>query len=332
MKPCIYFSPKANKDNFEGARLRKNIKGALEIKNIDYAKSIFDRHDLVHFISLDDESKIDDALENNVKVVFSALTCENDPAARILSYKSSNEAELSVKAGRVLNKVDRIFVPSEKARDYLVKNDIISPISIVTPGVNLSRFVLTGDASDNVFFDYNQIERGTKFIVSIGTYEKKEQLLRIIEIAKLCPKYMFFFIGVEGKERKLFKIKNIPSNLRLSPVVNDEIYCSMMKNASIYLVLNSNSASPLTLLDAMASKTQIISATMDEAIYLNETRAYACASLEETANLINTYMEGNIASTIDEAYEFAKENSLSKLGEELEKEYDLVLKGNTKND
>ena len=89
MKPCIYFSPKANKDNFEGARLRKNIKGALEIKNIDYAKSIFDRHDLVHFISLDDESKIDDALENNIKVVFSALTCENDPAARILSYKSS---------------------------------------------------------------------------------------------------------------------------------------------------------------------------------------------------------------------------------------------------
>ena len=332
MKPCIYFSPKASKDNFEGARLRKNLKGALEIKNIEYAKSIFDSYDLIHFISLDDETKIDDALENNKKVVFSALNCENDPTARTLTYKIGGVAELSVKAVRVLNKVDHIFVPSEKARDYLVENDVVSPISILTPGVNLSRFVLTGDASDNVFFDYNQIERGTKYIVSIGTYEKKEQLLKIIEIAKLCPKYMFFFIGVEGKERKLFKIKNIPSNLRLLPVLNDEIYCSMMKNASIYLVLNLRSASPLTILDSMASKTQLISATSEELIYLNETRAHACSTLEDTARAINLYMEGNLPSTINEAYEFAKENSLANLGETLEKEYNLILKGNTQND
>ena len=332
MKPCIYFSPKASKDNFEGARLRKNLKGALEIKNIDYAKSFFDSYDLIHLMSLDDEAKIDDALENNKKVVFSALNCENDPSARVLSYKNSNEAELSVKAVRVLNKVDHIFVPSEKARDYLVENDVVSPISVLTPGVNLSRFVLTGDASDNVFYDYNQIERGTKFIVSIGTYEKKEQLLRIVEIAKLCPKYMFFFIGVEGKERKLFKIKNVPSNLKLLPVLNDEIYCSMMKNASIYLILNIRSASPLTLLDAMASKTQLISSTSEECIYINETRARVCNTLEDTAHAINLYMEGNLPSTVEAAYEFAKENSLGKLGEELENEYNLILKGNTKND
>ena len=209
MKPCIYFSPKASKDNFEGARLRKNLKGALEIKNIEYAKSIFDSYDLIHFISLDDETKIDDALENNKKVVFSALNCENDPTARTLTYKIGGVAELSVKAVRVLNKVDHIFVPSEKARDYLVENDVVSPISVLTPGVNLSRFVLTGDASDNVFYDYNQIERGTKFIVSIGTYEKKEQLLRIIEIANEIVRKNLNVRDVEAITKNEKKTKTI---------------------------------------------------------------------------------------------------------------------------
>ena len=66
MKICVYFQPTIENDNFEGMRLRKNIKGALELHNIPYAKNLLDTYDIVHFMSLDDEAKIIDENGNGV--------------------------------------------------------------------------------------------------------------------------------------------------------------------------------------------------------------------------------------------------------------------------
>ena len=103
MKICVYFQPTIENDNFEGMRLRKNIKGALELHNIPYAKNLLDTYDIVHFMSLDDEAKIIDAKEANIPIVFSALYCENDNAARILQDKNGIKT-LSPKALKILNK------------------------------------------------------------------------------------------------------------------------------------------------------------------------------------------------------------------------------------
>lgn len=326
MKPCIYFAPKASEDNFEGTRLRKNLKGALEIQNIAYAKSLFDTYDLAHFISLEDELRIDDAKVNNKKVVFSALYCEEDPAAKILSTPLIGEKEIGAKAKRVLNKVDLVFVPSIEARDFLINNEIVAPIEVLTPGVNLSRFVKTGTFEDDVFYGYYQVEKGMKFIASVGSFEHKEDVLKFIEVAKLVPEYNFFFFGAKGKERKLYRIKSIPKNVHLCPITNDEIYCSMLKNASIYLVLDEKHQSPISLLEVMASKTQIVTTdNIKESTYLNETRARVGINPNDVANIIKNFMANGEGSTVEEAYEFAKENSLTNLGKELEKAYEVLM-------
>ena len=51
MKVLVSFNPGKKIDNFEGVRLRKCIKGALEIASIPYTTYIGDEYDVAHFIS-----------------------------------------------------------------------------------------------------------------------------------------------------------------------------------------------------------------------------------------------------------------------------------------
>ncbi len=326
MKVCVYFEPSENRDNFEGARLRKNIKGALEIMGIPYCNNIVNKYDLIHFISIKDEEKINDAIESHIPTVISAFMCENDITARITNVRNENVG-LSLKAIRVLNKVDRVLVPNQTGKEFLLKHGITSKIDVVTPGVKLSRFEKTNQIEDDVFYRYYQLEKDAKFIVSIGTYDDKECLKALKEVARKCPKYKFFFFGVGQNAKKLYKSRNVPSNLKLALLMNDEVYCSMMKQASIYLSFDNSKHSPITLLDAASSKTQIVALeplSYNEEI-LKETRAYTCANVGEVVLTIEGLMKGSLPFKVEEAYEFAKKNSLEKLGEELKEEYENII-------
>ncbi len=332
MKVCVYFEPSENRDNFEGARLRKNIKGALEIEGIPYSTNVIDKYDLIHFISIKDEEKINDAIEQGIPTVISTFVCENDVTARITSVKN-DIVGLSAKAIRVLNRVNRVFVPNTTGKEFLLNHGITSKIDVVTPGVKLSRFIITNQIEDDVFYKYYQLEKNAKYIVSIGTYDDKERLKTLKEVALRMPNYKFFFFGVGRDAKKIYKTKNVPSNLKLSIFMNDEVYCSMIKNASIYLSLDNSKHSPLTLLDAAASKTQIVALeplSYNEQI-LNETHAYTCDTIGKVIETLNGLLNGTLDYHTDEAYEFAKENSIEKLGESLKKEYTEILlegKGN----
>lgn len=327
MKVCIYFEPKENKNNFEGARLRKNIKGALELENIPYSKNFLDTFELVHFISTKDETNIDDLKENNVPVVFSALMCENDETARIMEVKNGTSI-VSSRAIRVLNKVDRIFVSDETSKNILLRAGITTPIRIVTPGVNLSRFEFVDKIQDDIFYQYYQLESGAKYVISIGSYEDKATIQKFVEIASKCPKYKFFYFGRGASAHHVYrKTKKLPSNVKLATIMNDEVYCSMMKNAGIILNLENSRHNPISLLDAAASKTQIIALKplgYNEEI-LKDMRAYMCEDIDEVAKLINGIFEEKIPNTIKDSYSFAKKNSLASLGKILREEYAQII-------
>ena len=91
MKVLVYFAPNKRTDNFEGVRLRKCIKGALEIAGVNYTTYIGDEYDVAHFISPKDEGKINEVISNDIPVVISALYCESDPSASWLDYKSNKK-------------------------------------------------------------------------------------------------------------------------------------------------------------------------------------------------------------------------------------------------
>ena len=57
MKVLVSFQPNKKASDFEGVRLRKTIKGALEMIGVEYTTNIVDKYDVVHLITPDDENK-----------------------------------------------------------------------------------------------------------------------------------------------------------------------------------------------------------------------------------------------------------------------------------
>ncbi len=319
MKICLYYRPRGKNANFEGARLKENIRQSLELNNIEYALNLIDQYDLIHFISLDDEKKIYDSRSEGLPVVFSALYGEMDETVRTLPL---NQKKLNV-----LNSVDAILVSDEYSLELLKKEGVNKPIYIISPGVDVSRFKFKSKLEENIFYNYYQLEKETKFIVSVGSYENKIILHQLEEIAKKAPQYKFFFFG-KGKISRTSKMSlQSPKNLKFCPLTNDEIYSSMMNKASIYLSIENNYHSPLTLLDAGASKTQVIALSPFKSNneMLEKLHAYVAKSEDEAANLIIKYMNGKIKSYVEEAYNFAKANSVKKLGTNLKKIYQKLI-------
>ena len=65
MRILIHFDPGPSKDAFLGTRLRKNIKGALELQNIVWVDSIYAKADICHLLS-----PLDEALAKEAKAIY----------------------------------------------------------------------------------------------------------------------------------------------------------------------------------------------------------------------------------------------------------------------
>lgn len=328
MKICVYFEPKDINDDFEGKRLRKTIKGSLEMVNVPYTRNLVENYDILHVLSAGDELKINDAIQTNHKVVFSALITETDIVTRLYELKN-NCLVMSPRYLRTLNKVDVILVCDECSKELLITSGVKTKIVCVPLGINTSRFEMTSELESDLFYNYFQLDKRTKYIVSIGSFEDKDEFSKLIEIAKLCPNYRFFYFGKGKTKKSLPKSKKIPKNLEFHLLLNQDIYCSMMRNALAYLSFDNRRRSPLTLFDAAASKTQIISLkpnNYNEEI-LTKLKAVCCNTSYEVSKTIDAINNGEYINNVEQVYKVARANSLKKLGTKLIEIYNNLLKG-----
>ncbi|MFA5282919.1 MAG: glycosyltransferase [Bacilli bacterium] len=327
MKVLVYYQTSNRKDIYEAMRLRKNLKGACELAGITHVKSALDQYDLVHFISSNDESAINDAIENHKPVCISALMCESDPTAKMIVSTSKGDY-LSSKALRVLNKVDMVFVSSMQAMSFLKSQGVTSDIRFLPSGVNLSRFQPVSETEKEIFYRYFSANKADKIVVSVAEYDTQDEVDKFIEIAKRCPDVKFYFIGQSKRptslSRKIKKImRRTPTNVNLNPILDDDVYRSLMMNSDIYLSLSPLKADSVTILDAMAAKAQIIAFKSDQTSdsFLTSDVAYFGKNIDEVANIIKLYLANGLTPTADKAYDIAKEFSLYEIGKKLKLYY-----------
>ena len=335
MKTLVYFRPSLKNDNFEGARMRKTIKGALEIVNSKYTSNLYDDYDVAHFMSPDDESKINIALERNVPVVISALFGEDDPTTRFLVHKSKDGKRtnaLKPKALRVLNKANLILVPTESAKEFLVKNGITTPIEVCLPGVNLSRFNFSREDEKELFYRYFREDKNKKVVLAMGEYSyNMEGIHSLINAALKRPDVAFYYIGCEalsssvGKAKKI--IRNSPKNMHFINILPDDIYRSLLLNADAFMLPGYNVAGIISVEEAMAAKCQLIvrkSAVFPEFLK-NEKTAYIAEFSETLTSLCLDYLDGDIKPTTEEAYRKISQYNLEKYGRQLLHLYQTVI-------
>lgn len=332
MKVFVHFQPRYLKDVYEGMRLRKNIKGALELTNIEIAKNSIDNYDVAHFLSVADETKINDALELGRPVVFSALMCESDPVAKLTEVTRDGVVRLSGKALRVLNRVSLVIVPNASGKKFLLDQGVKSRVTILSPGVNIARFEKQDQLEADLFYRYFRFSKGTKTVVAFGQYDNRQEIYNIVEIAKKCPDIKFLYFGqakhlifLSNKIRRL--LRRSPKNLRFSPIIPEDIYRSVMMNADVFLAVNPHKYNAITMLDAIASKCQIIGlGPVDyDAKVFTKGYAYTDESILGVAKIIDKYFANELPSKSAKAYSIAKAESLTEIGKELEKIYTGLL-------
>lgn len=329
MKILVSFQPNTKAPDFEGARLRKTIKGSLEMANVEYTTSIVDKFDVMHLISVEDDNKANDANESNIPLVISALYCEDDPLANYLEYKSKDgnrTTTLKSKGLKFLNKADLVLVPTESSRDFLINNGVVSDIQVTLPGVNVSRFDFSRTDEKDIFYRYFGENRSKKLVVAMGEYDNNmEGISAFINAAKKCPDVLFYYFGRESIPGilKSFKIRSLidssPKNVKFKGIILDDVYRSALMNADVFMFPGYKITGVITLMDAMAAKCQLIvrkQAVFDGLLEDGKT-AYLAEYSETLTSLTKDYFDGKLKDTTENAYNEILKNSLVNQGEKL---------------
>ena len=329
MKILVTFQPNAKNYEFEGARVRKTIKGALEMANIEYTTRIVDTFDVVHLISYEDDNKANDAKENNIPLIVSALYSEDDPSASYLEYKNKDgnrSTSLKPRALKFLNKADVVLVPSNAGKELLIENGVTADIQICPLGVNTSRFDFSRDDEKDIFYRYFRENRSKKLVVALGEYDNNmDGISAFVNAAKKCPDVLFYYIGKESvpgilKSFKLRRlISNSPKNVKFKSIIPDDVYRSALLNADIFMLPGYKKTGVVSLLDAMAAKCQLIvrqQAIFDDLLEDGKT-AYLAQYSETLTSLTKDYFDGKLKPTINAAYQSIAKQNLTNFGEKL---------------
>jgi len=332
MKVLVGLHPTAKSESFVARRVRKNIKGALELKGITWEESIYASPDICHFLSPEDEDIQKEAATTGVKTVISALYSELDSAARFLVEDIDGFYKLSTKATKILSEVDLIFVPSFAAKSLLVRLGIKEDgIKIVSPGVNLTRFDVADDVESNLFYHYFRFPNEEKYAVIVDDFENKNSFKNAKYLAESLPNMRFYFfssvVNIGSSALKHLK-KNAPNNLYFSAPVDDDVYRSALINASFFISFDEGILNPLGILEAMAARTPVVvtsSVTLPANEKINEKVVIRARTPQEAALKISTIGSEEKDVVCKNAYALAKENSLSHLGEQLLTNYNQLL-------
>jgi 1,2-diacylglycerol-3-alpha-glucose alpha-1,2-glucosyltransferase len=333
MKVLVYFSPKKPSDVFEGARLRKNLKGALESAGVSWVDSTSKEPDIVHLLSPNDLKVANEAKRNGRKLVVSAFYCENDPFARFFGAQIGKKQLLKPSSIRMFQEADLILVPTAQYGQYLRTTGLKCPIEVLSAGVNATRFVVTDPIEKTVFYHYFRLDSGKKYVLVVGDYGDLDMLAELEDIALATPTLEFYFLGLSNFGALPISYlkrlnKKTPANLHLSGLTDDDIYRSGLFNATAYLSFPANRPDNLTALEAMAAHCQVFalgSSRFGDVLSPN-VNCFSYESPSEVAFSLNAYAQGRLKSTIIEAGKFALENSLEANGRRLLSLYQDLLK------
>ena len=313
--------------------MRKTIKGALEVIGATYTTNLYDDYDVAHFMSPEDEGKLNIAIERKVPVVVSALFGEDDPTTRFLNHKNKDgkrTATLKPKALRMLNKANLVLVPCESAKEFLIANGVNRPIETIIPGVNLARFNFSREDEKELFYRYFREDKNKKLVLAVGEYTNNMDGIHcLINAAKKREDTVFYYIGCEsfigGKAKKI--IKSAPKNLHFKMILPDDIYRSMLLNADVFMLPGYNLSGIISIEEAMAANCQLIvrkSAIFPEFLK-NEKTAYIAEYSETLTSLCLDYLDEKIKPTTEEAYQMISSYNLENFGQELIKIYESLV-------
>ena len=319
MKPLILSN---EKNNFEVLRLRKDLKGSLELNNFPYSVSVYDEtYSIAHFVTIDDFKKYKNETPKGTKFVLSLLYCEEDSDGKVLKLNHEKNNIISKFDVDAINKADFVLTPTIKTKQQLILSGVTTPIEVLLPGINVSKYSIKNTYIRNIAYRYLKCSEEYSFVTTVLNYEDVEAFRRIQNIASKFSKIKFIAIADNRNMSREIKkiIKKSPSNLQFPSVLDEDVYISLIFNSKAYLFINSNPGNILQCFEAMASGTQIIA--LNSGIYpdivIDKENGYVYNNFDSLIDGFNKFINNELNPTIQKAKEFANVNALKNIGEKL---------------
>ena len=334
MKTFIHYETKNDNAVFEGARMRKTLKGACEEAGIDWVDSRQEGAEISHFISPRDYRIAASEKERGSKVVVSAFYTENDPNASFFKELWNGKEKLSAKAKKILTIADLILVPSIAMKQFIEPMGFNGRIEVLRPTVNLARFSRTSNEA-NIFPRYFGLKEATPTVITSGSYADVKTLTFIKNLAKACPKIQFYFFGSLPKSDPIGVAKiaaNIskPRNLTFLKAVQDDIFRSGILYSMAYIATASIRPDAIHPLEAFAAETQVV--TIGTPLSDGENRllsegktCFYFDTPEKMAKYLIALQSNAATTTVVPAYSVAKSHSLPHFGKKLKEFYESIF-------
>lgn len=328
MIPLIYFEPSSKFDNFESTRVRKSLKSSLEKNEEIYVTSFLNKsYDIAHFVSIKEFKRNVKKLKSDSKKVISVLSSEEDLNGKIIKRKFKDEdclISISKRNVKTLNRLDCVFVPSLDAKEFLIKNGITTRIEPFLIPLRKEKYDLNESTLKDAIYSYLQINHDTKIVVltidgdDYKAFEKIDFLLESFTdllFIVICQKNFGFIDTIRLQNSINLKSKN----LILTKPLNEELYCSLLYNALIYINLSSSYGNDQEMLEAMASKTQVLAlkSSVFKDIAIDKQNSYLYNDIKSLKEGISLYLKGLLSPTTEQGYEFVKSADVKEQGKKL---------------
>ena len=314
-----------------GKAIKHQMK-ALESEGIEYTRNLKDDYDIVHinFYGLKSFFLAKKAKKKGKKVVYHAHSTEEDFRNSFIFSKQI--APLFKKwLIKCYSLGDVIVTPTPYSKKLLEGYGIKRKIYAISNGIELDLFKKDSEARKRFREKYNYAEED-KVIIGIGLYITRKGIVDFVELAKRMPEYKFIWFGYSPLSVATSDVRKAVNtkldNLVFAGYVEQKVIKDAMNGCDIYLFPTFEETEGIPIIEACACQTNAI--IRDIPIFddwLEDGKnVYKAKDVDEFEVKIKKLINGELKELGNEAYEVAKERDIRKVGEQLKKVYEEVLK------
>lgn len=333
MKVKLYFGQEDSIKKSGIGRAYIHQKKALELNGIPYTvdKNDLD-YDILHINTVwpDSLKMINQARDNNKKIVYHAHSTEEDFRN---SFMFSNSVSGIYKKWLInlYTRGDYIITPTPYSKRLLESYGIALPIKAISNGVDLTQFNPTEKQID-LFKNKFDIHDDDIVIISVGWLFERKGFDTFIEVATKLPNYKFMWFGDVKLSHPTKKIKDLldklPDNVILPGYVSGDVIKGAYGRSNIFFFPSREETEGIVVLEALACKCNIL--LRDIPVFSdwleNGINCYKGNNTDDFVDIIDKMINGEYPSLVDQGFEVAKQRELSRIGKELLKVYEEVLK------
>ncbi len=332
MKALLYTEGEKMTSNSGLGKAIKHQMKALESANVEYTTNLKDDYDIIHinFYGPRSYHLAKKAHRKGKKVVYHAHSTEEDFRSGFIFCK-----QLAPLFKRWLIKCyslgDVIVTPTPYSKRLLEGYGIKKKIYAISNGIELDLFKKDEAAGERFRKEYNY-KKEDKVIIGIGLYITRKGIVDFVELAKRMPEYKFIWFGYSPLAAATEDVRKAVNtkldNLVFAGYVKQQVIKDAMNGCDVYLFPTYEETEGIPIIEACACKTTAIIRDIPifEEMLEDGKNVYKAKTVDDFEEKIKGVITGKLPKVGENAYKVAEERDIKKVGEQLKKVYEEVLK------